>query len=65
MQGHLRNEPVSVDVETACKHCKLEMRFTIDSDLRVSVPAAGVQPCVFLPDVDWSGFKERTIIDSY
>ncbi len=41
------------------------MHFTIGSDMRVSVREADAAPLVFMPDVDWSDFTERTIIDSY
>jgi hypothetical protein len=41
------------------------MRFTIDSEMRASIHAAGAHPRVFMPDVDWSHFAEHTIIDSY
>ncbi len=41
------------------------MHFMVDSDLQVSVREAGANPLVFLPDVDWSMFTGRTIIDSY
>jgi hypothetical protein len=41
------------------------MHFTIDSDLRVSIREADAHPLLFMPDIDWSHFAERTIIDSY
>jgi hypothetical protein len=41
------------------------MHLTIDSDLRFSVRESGAAPLVFMPDIDWSHFSERTIIDSY
>ncbi len=65
MQGQLRKEYLSVEIETKCNHCERVMHFTIDSDMRVSVREAGASPLVFMPDVDWSTFAERTIIDSY
>jgi len=33
--------------------------------MRVSVNQAGASPLVFMPDIDWDTFAERTIIDSY
>ena len=65
MQGQLRKEYVSIEVETKCKHCDHTMHFTIDSDMRVSVRESGANPLVFMPDIDWNNFAERTIIDSY
>ena len=65
MQGQLRKEYVSIEVETKFKHCDQVMHFTIDSDMRVSVRESDANPLVFMPDVDWSNFAERTIIDAY
>jgi hypothetical protein len=41
------------------------IHIAIDSDLRISVREAAAIPLVFMPDVDWANFAERTIIDSY
>jgi len=65
VQGQLRKEYVSIEVETKCSHCDQVMHITIDSDMRVSVHEPDVHPLVFMPDVDWNNFAERTIIDSY
>ena len=65
VQGHLRNEYVSVEIETKCRHCDQIMHITMDSDMRGSVREAETTPLVFMPDVDWDNFAERTIIDSY
>jgi len=65
VQGQLRKEYVSIEVETKCKHCDRVMHFTIDSDMRVSVRESDANPLVFMPDMDWNNFAERTIIDSY
>ena len=65
VQGHLRNEYVSVEIETKCRHCDQIMHITMDSDMRVSIREAEAAPLVFMPDVDWDNFAERTIIDSY
>jgi hypothetical protein len=65
VQGQLQKEYISVEVETNCKHCSQEMHFTIDSNVRVSAHEPDASPVVFMPDVDWENFAERTIIDSY
>jgi hypothetical protein len=65
VQGRLRNEFVSVEIETKCSHCNQEMQFTVDSNMRVSAREPDANPLVFMPDVDWEHFAERTIIDSY
>lgn len=65
VQGQLRKEYVSVEVETRCKHCGRALHQAIDGDMHVSVREADASPLVFMPDVDWDNFAERTIIDSY
>lgn len=65
MQGRLRKETVSAEIETRCKHCDQAMHIKVDSDLQVSVREADADPLVFMPDVDWDHFSEQTIIDSY
>ncbi len=54
-----------MEVETACKHCGQVLHLTIDSTMQVAVREQDASPLVFMPDVDWSRFAERTIIDSY
>jgi hypothetical protein len=65
VQGQLRNAHVSVEIETKCVHCDQIMHITVDSNMQVSVRENEATPLVFMPDVDWAKFAERTIIDSY
>jgi Alkylmercury lyase len=65
VEGQLRGDYLSVEIETKCSHCSQAMHFTVDSRMRVSVREAQAAPLVFMPDVDWVHFAERTIIDSY
>ena len=65
VQGQLRKEHVSIDMETKCRHCDLAMHFAIDSQMRVSIRESGAHPLVFMPDIDRNTFSERTIIHSY
>ncbi|MFQ5595473.1 MAG: hypothetical protein ACE5HA_15100 [Anaerolineae bacterium] len=65
MQGRLRGEYLSVEVETACGHCGQPMRIAVDSGMRVSVHDEVARPLVFLPDIDWKTFSEPNIIDAY
>jgi hypothetical protein len=65
VQGHLRNEFISIEVTTKCQHCDQVLHLTIDSNMRVSVGEKDANPLVFTPDIDWNNFKEQTIIDSY
>jgi hypothetical protein len=65
VQGRLRNERLSVEIETACKHCDRALHLTADSEMRISAHEAEAAPLVFIPDVDWEHFSERTIIDAF
>lgn len=65
MQGKLRNEPVSVRVETECAHCTKTMEMEIDSDLHVKPNDERCEPVIFVPDVDLLNLQEDSIIDSF
>jgi len=52
-------------VETRCTHCDQVLHLTVDSSMQVSVRESDANPLVFMPDIDWNNFAERTIIDSY
>jgi hypothetical protein len=65
VQGQLRQEYLSVDVETSCKHCDQVLHLTVDSQMQISVREADANPLVFMPDIDWDHFTQRTIIYSY
>jgi hypothetical protein len=65
VQGQIRKEYLSIEIETKCQHCGEALHITVDSKMQVSVREKEASPLVFMPDVDWSRFKERTIIDSY
>jgi hypothetical protein len=41
------------------------MHIAIDNNMQVSVREDEAAPLVFMPDIDWGSFAERTIIDSY
>lgn len=65
MQGRLRNEPVTVRVETECAHCGKAMEMEIDSDLHVKPDDEKSEPVIFVPDVDLLNLQEDSIIDSF
>jgi hypothetical protein len=56
---------VAAEIETQCRHCGAPLHIALDSALQVSVREADAKPLVFMPDVDWKKFSERTIIDAY
>ena len=58
----MRDEYVSVRIETECAHCGDPLHLTVDSDLTFSVEEKGARPLVFEPRVDWETFAEPNII---
>ena len=65
MQGRLRGESLSVSVETECAHCSGKMHLEIDHELTYNVKEEGVDPIVFVPDVDLFEVEEPTIVESF
>jgi hypothetical protein len=65
VQGRLRDEHLTVEVQTECAHCGVELHFTLDSALHWSVKEAGASPLLFEPDVDWQNFAKPNIIGDY
>jgi hypothetical protein len=65
VQGRLRNERLSVAIETECAHCAQPMHITLDSEMHYRVEEAGAAPLVFEPHIDWETFVEPNIIHAY
>jgi len=65
VQGHLRKSPLEVEIKTTCGHCGEAMEIVVDSELNYRIEKGGPSPLVFEPTVDWSAFKDPTIIDGY
>jgi hypothetical protein len=64
VQGHLRNEPLSVTIRTECAHCSRPMGIEIDSELNHRV-LEGEEPRIFVPLVDFEKLKDPSIIDVF
>jgi hypothetical protein len=56
---------LSVVVGTECAHCSEPMHIEIDSQLHSSVREEGAEPIVFIPQVDFQGLEDPSIIDSF
>ena len=65
MQGRLRGEKLSVELESECAHCGKTLHISIDSELNSRVGEKDVEPLLFEPDVDWKTFKGADIINDY
>lgn len=64
VQGHLRNEPLSITVETECAHCSEPIRIEMNSELDCHV-LEDTDPLVFVPIVDFERLKDPSIIDGF
>ena len=64
VQGHLRDEALSVTFETECAHCSQPMTLEVDSELRHRV-SKGYAPLIFLPIVDFAKLQDPSIIDAF
>jgi hypothetical protein len=65
VQGHLRGQPVSVEIRTECAHCSQPLHIEVDSELRHRVAEVAADPLVFVPFVDFDTLKEPSIIDPF
>jgi hypothetical protein len=64
VQGHLRNEPLSVSIDTHCAHCSQTFQIEIDSDLGYRV-AGDAEPLIFTPVVDFAKLEDPSIIEAF
>ena len=65
VQGHLRNEPITVTIRTECAHCAQPMQIEVDSDLTSRLVDEGADPLVFIPHVNFEKLKDPSIIDAF
>lgn len=65
VQGHLRNEPLIVEISTSCAHCARPIQIQMDQDLNYTVHSPGAEPLIFEPELNWDKFAEPNIIHAY
>jgi len=65
VQGRLRNERLSVKIDSECGHCGRKLHLSFDSELAWSVEEGDADPLVFEPDIDWGHFRGANIIHDY
>lgn len=65
MQGLLRKEKLSFQIETECAHCQAPIHIEIDSDLNYQVSEKAAKPVVFIPMVDFARLKDPSITDAF
>lgn len=65
MQGQLRKEALTCQVETACAQSGRPIHIEIDGDLHYRVLEPGADPLVFAPMVDFDRLEDPSIIDAF
>jgi len=65
VQGRLRHEPLSFDIDTECACCNRPVRFRMDYDLRFELEDPECDPLFFIPLVDFTKLKANSIIDHF
>jgi len=65
VQGRLRDEPLTFDVESECACCKKPIRFTMRHDLSFTLADSSSDPIFFVPMVDFIGLKAPSIIEHF
>ena len=64
VQGHLRNESLTITFRTECGHCAKPLGIEVDSECGYRVEPKA-EPLVFLPLVDFKKIKDPSIIDVF
>jgi hypothetical protein len=64
VQGHLRNESLSITFKTECAHCSRPIQIGMDSELNCRV-VEDTDPLVFVPMVDFDTLEDPSIIDGF
>ena len=65
VQGKLRNEPLSFDVESECACCKEPIHFQMSHDLSFTLADPGSAPVFFVPIVDFTRLKAPSIVERF
>jgi len=54
-----------VEIKSTCANSGKAIELVVDSELNYRIEKGGPSPLVFEPEIDWSEFKDPTIIDGY
>jgi hypothetical protein len=65
VQGQLRQENLTVTIETECGHCHAPLHLVVDSELNFRVQEAQADPLVFVPRVNFQKLADPSIIDAF
>jgi hypothetical protein len=65
VQGKLRNQYLTVKIDSECAHCGKSIQIEMDSDLVYKVKDSDCKPVIFVPDVNLFKIADESIIDSF
>jgi hypothetical protein len=65
VQGKLRNEQLSFDIESECACCKKPIRFAMNHDLSYTLADTNSDPIFFVPIVDFTRLKAPSIVERF
>jgi hypothetical protein len=65
VQGRLREEALTFNIETSCACCGRLLNISMDGRLQFKLAQPEASPLIFSPDVDWENFTEPNIIHAY
>ena len=65
MQGQLRKQALTFQVQTECGHCGEPINLEIDSDLNYRVLEGDASPLVYTPMIDFDKLDDPSIIDGF
>ena len=63
--GRVLGQSLRVDIRSMCGHSGRPLRLAVASDLTWRVITKGAQPLLFVPSVNWEGFRGPNIINDY
>jgi hypothetical protein len=61
----LRNEPLSFEIRSECACCGRPIHFQMEHDLSFALRDPGCAPLFFVPMVDFTKLKAKSIIDDF
>jgi hypothetical protein len=65
VQGRLREESISVTINSVCAHCDHPIEIKMDSDMNYTVAQENADTLIFHPQIDWGSFSAPNIISDF
>ncbi|MCP4666756.1 MAG: hypothetical protein GY849_10350 [Deltaproteobacteria bacterium] len=61
----MRKEPLSFDISSECACCNRPIRFRMEHDLQFTMEDPKCDPLFFVPIVDFTRLKAKSIVDRF